>query len=680
MACIERSSKKLQPHQRAFVRAFIRSKRRGAIAIHATGSGKSLLSVAASRCYLDMNPDGHVIVITLASLLLPFKEELLAYEKNIDLGRYRFFTYTSFANEAASKGVGLCEGALIIIDEVHSLRNYMGVIYEAVHRCTSVANKVLCMTATPEVNGDYDLFAIMAIATGTPIVDKYVASAIMDSDKLSRAYFGCVLSHYKPDPKRMSEYFPKVEERIVPIAMDAATLRAYHGLENDGCPREIKSMFHLSGAGDDTDLQSFFNGHRRVSSSSKQKMEWIMDFVEHVQAGRHNARLGLTPDVLRKHTKQIIIFTHFKEHGTQPIITGLTKLGVPFSFIDGSTPKSTRAKIVKDYVAGLIRVILISAAGGTGISLMKTGYIIFVEPSWNESEVTQVKARGVRFKGHMDLPKSMRNVLVIKLMLIKPTEARVFAKMIADELPYEQRDELPSIDIKMFIDSHRKQAQIDARLKMLEARVPTLEDCESSGHPRLPSLEIMRTFRRTSAKIASTPSGLRTYGHYTAPGRRWASISHQLVGRTDALDISLNDTFLREVIVGSGAMRLTVDTAVLFAGALELLMPTFVAHNKHVYPHVYDGVQPTRRYRIGVINWGINFATGARVHVTDQRIRSTVKHFDAVCDLVLIIAGDSKRAIIKDTMDTRATSEATYISEFDKIAMKDDPGLVVIAG
>lgn len=678
-ATLSRSVKLLQPHQKQFIKAFMRSHERASIAIHSPGSGKTLMAMGAAKCYLAEYPDSRVIFVAPTSLITAHEAQLAAYERKLPGGRipkrdqYSFYTYTSFANAIQSGELKMCNGALIICDEAQALKGAETQIFSAVHACSAMSKKVIFLSATPITNTDSDLINLMIAATGGPIIDSRTMDAILNNDQLMRAFFGCRLSWYKSDPKKMAGFFPKKETRLVPIAMDATTERTYESLENNKINRAIEGIFSLSGESSDTDLQSFFNGLRRISSSSSQKIEYMVDYILHVRDRRTNARLGITRMSLDSHTDKFIIFTHFAEHGSAKIIAALKRAGISYGIIDGSVSKAGRAKIEKDYVSGKIQVILISAAGSTGLNLFETGYIFLVEPSWNNSEVEQVEARGIRYLGHSRLPKAKQNILIMKLMLIKSNEMRDFEKIVADKsIKYDRRAKTPSIDIKMFVDSNRKQAAIDARLKMLESKVPSIEAC-GDRKITIGDFNEMRMYRRISAKIAAVPMGVRSSGSYYAPGK------YRPQSEDDR--ISFNDSMMREIISGAGISRLSAPTAILMAGDLDILSDAINSSNTRAVPWEFNPNDIlTRKFRLGIINWGINFATGSHVAPVNARVKKlTLSTFNNHCDLLIIIVPEGSRSEIHDLLTGRTFSEAMYKSEFDRIINGRDSGITIIA-
>lgn len=473
--CISRSSKSLLPHQVKFVEAFIKNKQHGALALWSPGSGKTLLSVAASKCYLDKYPGGKIIVITPASLLAGFESELRAYERG-STRKYMFYTYAGFYRKPIS-----CKNAMVIVDEAQSLKSPKGASFKSVLQCSMSADKILMLSATPIINKLYDIEPIMAIIHQHPVISDASFKQIIKTPKLARAYFGCKISFYSADPKTTKEYFPTVKVIHIGIVMDPKTLRTYLNLEKDKGTQLINNIFDID-TNEDVDLQSFFNGLRRLSSSSSQKINYMINFILQITRIRKpNRSLGITQKVIDEHTDKFIIFTHFKTHGSDLIIKALKKNDIDFGFIDGSVPKAQRKHVVDDYVAGHVKVILISAAGATGLNLLETGYMFLVESSWNESEVIQVMARANRYMSHIRLPKQKQNVLIMKLALIKPQEKKQFVKLVEAKIDYKKQKYKASIDVKMAADAVIKQWEINAFLKYVSAKIPQLETCNAGN-------------------------------------------------------------------------------------------------------------------------------------------------------------------------------------------------------
>jgi SNF2 family DNA or RNA helicase len=72
----------------------------------------------------------------------------------------------------------------------------------------------------------------------------------------------------------------------------------------------------------------------------------------------------------------------------------LTKRGIAYFRLDGSTPKQQRQNLVNDFNAGSVPVFLISLkAGGTGLNLTGADVVIHYDPWWNISAQNQATDR-----------------------------------------------------------------------------------------------------------------------------------------------------------------------------------------------------------------------------------------------------------------------------------------------
>lgn len=566
------SGKKLQPHQKAFVKAFIRSNNRGALAIHGAGTGKTLLAVTVSKCYLDLHPRGNITVITPASLLAGFRKELNEWsdaEFQKQLSKYKFYTYSGFLNNGEK-----CENDLLIIDEAQNLRNKDGAMFKAIWQCAMEANKVLLLSATPIINELSDLSPLMSMIHGRPPLTSNEYDMILKYPKLARVYFGCLLSFFENNPERTKKYFPTVRVEWVPIKMDDSTLKLYNNLEKDKSTKRIINIFDLNTG--DKDLQSFFNGLRRVSSGSDQKHTFIVEFIKHVINKRPSKKLGITEKMLSSHTDKCIIFTHFKSHGSKLLIKQLKAAGIEVGLVDGSITKVKRAEIVDRYVNGIIKVILISAAGSTGLNLFETGYMFLVEPSWNESEVIQVMARANRYMSHSNLPQSKRNVLVMKLMLIKPDETNLFGTVFKNGgINYKHiHPTTMSIDVKMVIDSYHKQAEIEKHLHMLQTKIPSLEkpNCDVGRVDTIYNIEKLDPIPRMNS---TTLDMLNKQGGYVVPRGNGIRVMPKL---------AVSDNIPKWLVSMSGVKRVSTKLTTLMIGVdLDTIVKFLEVDGVHIH-------------------------------------------------------------------------------------------------
>lgn len=455
--CVERSLIPLKKHQEAVIK--ILKKRRGLIAIHSVGSGKTLTAVTASQCYLDSKPNNKVIVVTPTSLQTNFKKEMIKYGVPDDDDRYKFYTVKNFMN-ASSRGEINCKKSMLIVDEAHNLRTEVkttkttgelkaGRAAMSLVECAKNADKVLLLTATPAVNKPYDMANLLAMVDGDDQLSKKdFEKLIKDPDDLY-SLFACKTSFYTPQEKEYKEFYPKMKSHDVFLPMTKKYYKNYLEVEDESGKDYI---LELLGEGN---LKVFYNGVRRASNNLEEenspKINWIMSKIEESDS-----------------KDKFVIFSHFLAAGMKLIMDRLDAEDIPYAHIDGSMNIEKRKKVVDDYNDNKIKVLLISKAGGEGLDLKETSNIIITEPSWNETTIKQVIGRGVRYKSHENLPKDKQQVDVWHLYLIKPREKSIL-KFLKDDLVTEPIDEeMLSVDLYLRNLSLKKQEVLDAFLEELK--------------------------------------------------------------------------------------------------------------------------------------------------------------------------------------------------------------------
>lgn len=107
------------------------------------------------------------------------------------------------------------------------------------------------------------------------------------------------------------------------------------------------------------------------------------------------ALMELIPEIMEGGNSLIVFsqFTSFlhlcEEH--------LEKAGIPYYFLEGSTPIKKREAMVQDFQAGKRRLFLISLkAGGLGLNLTGANYVIHLDPWWNPAIEQQATDRAYR--------------------------------------------------------------------------------------------------------------------------------------------------------------------------------------------------------------------------------------------------------------------------------------------
>jgi SNF2 family DNA or RNA helicase len=101
-------------------------------------------------------------------------------------------------------------------------------------------------------------------------------------------------------------------------------------------------------------------------------------------------------DELLDNRHKALVFSQFVGH-LKLIRELLDKKGIPYHYLDGSTPVPQRKKAVNSFQAGEGDLFLISLkAGGTGLNLTAADYVIHMDPWWNPAVEDQASDRAHR--------------------------------------------------------------------------------------------------------------------------------------------------------------------------------------------------------------------------------------------------------------------------------------------
>ncbi|OAV43275.1 DEAD/DEAH box helicase [Lewinella sp. 4G2] len=99
---------------------------------------------------------------------------------------------------------------------------------------------------------------------------------------------------------------------------------------------------------------------------------------------------------LRENGHKALIFSQFVRH-LKLVEKMMQEMGVPYQYLDGSTPGKKRDEAVQAFQRGDGDVFLISLkAGGTGLTLTAADYVLHLDPWWNPAVEDQASDRAHR--------------------------------------------------------------------------------------------------------------------------------------------------------------------------------------------------------------------------------------------------------------------------------------------
>ena len=448
-------------------------KHRGLLAIHGTGTGKTLTAVASINCILKNYPSMDIVIITPTSLITNFKKELDKYGLDIEKpsikNRIKFYSFKQFVIDIHSnqKNFQMCKDSFIIIDEAHNLRNLGkrekivpgqsagGLTAATILQCIKAASKVLLLTATPILNRISDIDTLIAMIDGTdisPLPKKYTL------EDLERK-FKCKIS-INPGNKTAGDFPVRIDvplEETIFIMNDDYYQRYYDIQSEKGS--EFANRFKSN---------RFLNAVRRAALSlddeKSPKVQWTFNKIkEENEQGRKS-----------------VIYTAWKESGVYHVRRLLDKNKIPYGIYTGDMTKKQKDETRDAYNNNKINILIITRAGGEGLDLKGTNNIILMEPNWNKETDEQIIGRGIRYKSHSHLPENLRYTKVYKLYMFKPKEVYAndpleSADEILYDLSYEQKDPM----IKSFMNSIEpfsiENVNCDKTVKKLEG-LPSIND------------------------------------------------------------------------------------------------------------------------------------------------------------------------------------------------------------
>jgi superfamily II DNA or RNA helicase len=452
--CIARSNTRLKDYQVEASKYLMRPDISSLLLHFDTGTGKTLTALTISQCFLDENPESNVIVISPSKLKENFEREVKNYGGKLS-ENYRFYSFTSFLNASKHNFLPDPKDCLLIVDEVHNLRNPKSAIYSSIMEYSITSKKRLLLTATPLVNDLQDLICIINLLKGKYVVGtdttktvkrkvkiyryenihKITTSKIKDPEKRLQI---SVLEMYKlvnflrnnvmRIKKPISENFPSYDIHTIFVDMSPEYTANYNKILED---YELMSDV-FTGV---EEPHAFYNVVRRAVNKAgseyySEKIDFILPKIE---------------------IDRTIIYTNWNEFGSNILRDVMKKHKVKYDIIDSKTRNVK--KIVDDYNTGKLNVLIITKAGSEGIDLKGTRNVIVLDPVWNPAGLEQIIGRAVRYNSHIDLPQEDRHVNIFLLIL------KEYNKTFAESI---------SGDVILYKIIKRKKALLDEFNKMID--------------------------------------------------------------------------------------------------------------------------------------------------------------------------------------------------------------------
>lgn len=427
----------------------------GLLAVHRTGSGKTLLGLAVRRqlkkyWYSQMVNETkkavYALIVSPKKVAQQYEAEMkrLGYKGSF----FKFVSYDSLRN--AEIFLTLVEFLqthkfnVLIFDEAHRLSNVEANTTKQAFMLASYAKFVLCTTATPIVNSPFDLAPLYALVSNErtlPLRKKQFleefsvspTNVISHRLKLESTWQNLVSVYLQTDPAD-EEYFPTFSITVHTSKMSDSQFSVYQIAEESN-KEKLQNAVDLEGNINETalvKLNSFLSQTRQLCNSV-QKQFPDLPFKQ------TSPKLVEIVNYVKKHPKPAIIFSHFLESGIDVLAKILGNEGLSFAVISGQTSSKT-SEFVKNYNEGSLDVLLLSVAGSEGLDLKGTRQIHVVDQPWTDTRLKQVIGRGIRYKSHTHLPKAQQHVDVVQWIATKSKTQKKIQKLRGGDDGFEYDD------------------------------------------------------------------------------------------------------------------------------------------------------------------------------------------------------------------------------------------------
>lgn len=465
----------LKEHQIAVLKAI--KNMPGLLAVHRTGSGKTILglSVRKQLGYLwkpimKVGKLRHRFVYTLVvapkKVVEQYKGEVVRF--GLRLKAFKFVNYETLRNEEVfeecKKFLGHSPFSLLIFDEAHRLSNTEAALTSKALELSVHAKFVLCTTATPIVNSQADLSPLLALITREKLLPLNPEAFVLqfreqdgfvsNRQKLQDAFLNRV-SVFTEIPEDEKKFYPRVTFVTERVRMSKMQLDVYTAIEEKNLSK-LKDVFNADGTLDESKLgkiNAFMTKTRQLCNSVSK--------YAHVPIDRKSSpKMFDVLDYVKSHAKPAVVFSHFIEGGCNILEEILTKSGLKFGVITGSS-KSSPKVVVEEYNAGKLDVLVLSAAGSEGLDLKNTRQIHVVDQPWTDKSLQQVIGRGIRYKSHEALPLSERTCTVVQWISDKTESSTLSGGGVFDFLP---------ANLRKYMYGHSKPSSVSSEPKVKRAR------------------------------------------------------------------------------------------------------------------------------------------------------------------------------------------------------------------
>ena len=423
------------------------------------GLGKTLQTLAFLQRRIQQHPEETHLIVCPTSLLYNWEAEIQKFTPSLKYHIYYGSDRTLLneedfkSNHLIISSYGMVRSDIghfsklqfgyVILDESQNIKNPSAQITKAVQLLK--AKNRLILSGTPIQNNTFDLYAQMnflnpGMLGSMEFFRTEFANAIdKNNDREKSEMLKKIVGPFmlRRTKEQVAQDLPDKTETVLWCDMGDVQRKVYDAykkqyrenlmgrIEEDGMGKSsiyiLEGLLKLRQICDSTDLLK----DQQHPSDSVKIRELIRELTENT--GTHKA----------------LIFSQFVEM-LQLIRMELDKLGIPYSYLDGSTPAHKRKEAVDLFQEDDDRrVFLISLkAGGVGLNLTSADYVYLVDPWWNPAAEQQAIDRTHRIgqKNKIFAYKMIcKDSVEEKIILLQQKKKALAGELIADDAGFVKK-------------------------------------------------------------------------------------------------------------------------------------------------------------------------------------------------------------------------------------------------
>jgi superfamily II DNA or RNA helicase len=449
---------KLKKHQKDFSDTVSKTPKKGIIAAHGTGTGKTVSAIAAFERLKGEGKARRALVIAPAGLRKNFADSVGKFtgSKSVTISNaksevpadvdYVVVSYAAFRRDPQSF-IDAYQPDTLIADEFHRAGNPDSSTHKAIAAARKQIPNFMGLTASIAQNDSSDAVPLVQLASKgeAPIKTKkqFNRQHTENVKTPQKGVFGGAVKerklknkeqlynriggniHYIEDLNATEKPPKEVQDVSVPMSQDQ--LKAYK-MAMSGVDPAIQKKISLGTMLSKKETMHAFTSLMRARQISN-SMHLANPNMSTRQAAESTPKIKKVMDDVQKHLNEtpdgkVIIYTNLVKGGVDVISAGLKGRGVEFGVFAGKSMKGmtekSRQQAVEDYQAGKKRVIIITGAGAEGLSLGNTTMVAMADGHYNPERMNQAAARGIRAGGQSHRPVEERKVVVNRYVSAVP--------------------------------------------------------------------------------------------------------------------------------------------------------------------------------------------------------------------------------------------------------------------